>query len=64
MTEQQRTEALIELNEKKSSYLLKQVVDWYDSDLGNGNLHKLIDEIRTHLTIRTHLEKRGHVEET
>lgn len=57
MTEEQRTEALIELNDKKSKHLLKQVVDWYDSDLGNGNLHKLIDEIRTHL------EKRGHVEE-
>jgi len=37
------------LKTRKEKQLLREVVDWYEEDIGKGKLSGLMDEIKTHL---------------
>lgn len=49
MTDQERNTIMSDLHSRKSEKLLRDMVNWYYNDMGNGNLSNLIRKIETHL---------------
>lgn len=49
MTDQERNTIMSDLHSRKSERLLRDMVNWYYNDMGNGNLSNLIREIKDHL---------------
>jgi len=49
MTDSQRLEIMKRVNMIQDRKLLKEVVNWWDNDYGNGNFSSLVNKIKRHL---------------
>jgi len=49
MTDCERQEIMDALVVRKDKHLLKEVLKWYEEDIGTGKLSGLMDEIKNHL---------------
>jgi chemotaxis regulatin CheY-phosphate phosphatase CheZ len=49
MNVDEKSEVLMELNNRECRHLLEQVVNWFHSEMGNGNLKHLIRDIEDFL---------------
>jgi predicted Fe-S protein YdhL (DUF1289 family) len=49
MNNNEKSGVLMELNNRECRHLLEQVVNWFHSEMGNGNLKHLIQDIEVFL---------------